>query len=188
MTPRRGLTISEIVYSATEIVDQEGLQQLSIGAVAKKLNIKPPSLYNHVRGLDELHDLLAIHVCQTLYEKLRDATVDFKQDDAVRGFSYAYVEFAKTHSGLYEAISRSASEENDALREVQGQVVQVVLDVFDDYGLQEERAIHLVRMLRSMLHGFVTLDAANGFGLPYDLQDTLEIMIQTFLQGIKEVK
>ncbi|MDQ0207666.1 TetR/AcrR family transcriptional regulator [Alkalicoccobacillus murimartini] len=185
MTPRRGLTIAEIVNTAAAIADREGLKELSIGAVAKDLNIKPPSLYNHVRGLDELHDLLALNGCQTLYENLQQATEGYSKDEAVRRLSHAYIDFAKTHPGLYEAGSRSAADENVTLKEAQYKVVEVVLGVFYAYGIQEDHSIHLVRMFRSMLHGFVTLDASQGFGLPHDLRETQEIMIETFLQGIK---
>ncbi|TSB47621.1 TetR/AcrR family transcriptional regulator [Alkalicoccobacillus porphyridii] len=184
MSPRRGLTISDIVDSAGGIADQEGLHQLSIGAVAKDLNIKPPSLYNHVRGLDELHDLLAVHGCQRLYKNLYQATAGYNHDKALKQLCYAYIEFARVHPGQYEAASRSAHKGNPVLKEAQERVVEVVRDVLYQYGLEEERSVHLIRMLRSMLHGFVTLDSAKGFGMPYDLQDTLDIMIETFIQGI----
>lgn len=184
MTPRRGLTISDIIHTASNIADDQGLKQLSIGALAEKLKIKPPSLYNHVRGLDELHDLLAVYGCQKLLEKLEESILEVSKEDAVKQFSYAYVTFAKEHPGLYEATSRAAEEENVELKQAQEQIVLVILRVLEAFDLENEHAIHVIRMLRSMLHGFVTLEQGQGFGLPYDLDQTLEVMIRTFLKGL----
>lgn len=185
MSPRRGLTRAEIVESASKLADQEGLQQLSIHAVASDLDIKPPSLYNHVRGLEELYELLALHGCTTFYERLQQATAQYQKDEALRHLCFTYIDFAKSHPGLYEALSRSARKDDLPLLKAQEQIVEVVLDVLYQYGLEETQSIHLVRMLRSMLHGFVMLETTQGFGLPYDLEETIEIMIQTFLQGVK---
>ncbi|MEN0642043.1 TetR-like C-terminal domain-containing protein [Alkalicoccobacillus gibsonii] len=184
MTPRRGLTISDIIHTASNIADDQGLKQLSIGALAEKLKIKPPSLYNHVRGLDELHDLLAVYGCQKLLEKLEESILEVSKEDAVKQFSYAYVTFAKEHPGLYEATSRAAEEENVEIKQAQEQIVLVILRVLEAFDLENEHAIHVIRMLRSMLHGFVTLEQEQGFGLPYDLDQTLEVMIRTFLKGL----
>lgn len=184
MTPRRGLTISNIIHTASNIADDQGLKQLSIGALAEKLKIKPPSLYNHVRGLDELHDLLAVYGCQKLLEKLEESILEVSKEDAVKQFSYAYVTFAKEHPGLYEATSRAAEEENVELKQAQEQIVLVILRVLEAFDLENEHAIHVIRMLRSMLHGFVTLEQEQGFGLPYDLDQTLDVMIGTFLKGV----
>lgn len=184
MTPRRGLTISDIIHTASNIADDQGLKQLSIGALAEKLKIKPPSLYNHVRGLDELHDLLAVYGCQKLLEKLEESILEVSKEDAVKQFSYAYVTFAKEHPGLYEATSRAAEEENVELKQAQEQIVLVILRVLEAFDLENEDAVHVIRMLRSMLHGFVTLEQEQGFGLPYDLDQTLDVMIRTFLKGL----
>ncbi|MGN7312280.1 TetR/AcrR family transcriptional regulator [Alkalicoccobacillus gibsonii] len=184
MTPRRGLTISDIIHTASNIADDQGLKQLSIGALAEKLKIKPPSLYNHVRGLDELHDLLAVYGCQKLLEKLEESILAVSKEEAVKQFSYAYVTFAKEHPGLYEATSRAAEEENVELKQAQEQIVLVILRVLEAFDLENDHAIHVIRMLRSMLHGFVTLEQGQGFGLPYDLDQTLEVMIRTFLKGL----
>ena len=45
----------------------------------------------------------------------------------------------------------------------------VVLDILAGYDLRGDDAIDAARALRSMLHGFITLEAAGGFGLPVDI-------------------
>jgi hypothetical protein len=49
-------------------------------------------------------------------------------------------------------------------REVLGVVLGVVLDVLASYGLRGDDALHAVRGLRSVIHGFATLEAREGLG------------------------
>ena len=42
----------EEIYSiAIQIADKKGLEQLTIQKIAQKLNVKPPSLYAHIKSL-----------------------------------------------------------------------------------------------------------------------------------------
>src|SRR6266705_1677878 len=45
----------------------------------------------------------------------------------------------------------------------------IVLQALAAYQLPEDAAIHVVRGLRSLVHGFATLEVAGGFGLPLDV-------------------
>ncbi len=56
---QRGLTRERLVDAALELVREEGLEALSMRALADKLEVKAASLYWHVRDRRELLDLLA---------------------------------------------------------------------------------------------------------------------------------
>ena len=53
--PRQGLGKESILQAAIALIEEKGIAQFSMGELAKRLNVKPASLYNHV---DSLHDLL----------------------------------------------------------------------------------------------------------------------------------
>lgn len=40
--------------AALEVIDEHGLEELSLGLVAKKLGVRPPSLYHHFKDKSEL--------------------------------------------------------------------------------------------------------------------------------------
>ena len=47
-------TTKEAVIKATsDLADEKGLNNVSLKAVAQKLNIRTPSLYNHIESLDK---------------------------------------------------------------------------------------------------------------------------------------
>ena len=59
MGRRAGIDKTRIVDIAAAIANENGLDGLSLAAIAAELGVKSPSLYNHVAGLGEIHELLA---------------------------------------------------------------------------------------------------------------------------------
>jgi AcrR family transcriptional regulator len=56
---QRGLTRERLVEAALELIDEDGLDALSMRSLADRLQVKAASLYWHVRDRRELMDLLA---------------------------------------------------------------------------------------------------------------------------------
>ena len=56
--PRRTLSVDGIVEAAIALADEEGLEAVSMGRVAKALGVTPMSLYRHVENKDELLALM----------------------------------------------------------------------------------------------------------------------------------
>jgi len=187
MSRRMKLDVSIILRKATEIADEQGLDQLSIGLLAEKLEVRPPSLYNHLDGLNELKQKLAIQGVKKLHEYMQQAAVGRSGDDAIRAISKAYLQLVREHPGLYDASTRFPDANDQELQQAQESVVRLVLQVLDAYHLQEEIAIHMVRGLRSILHGFTSIEQMGGFGMPLDINKSFSILINTFIDGIHAV-
>ncbi|MEH7123559.1 TetR/AcrR family transcriptional regulator [Bacillus sp. JJ1773] len=184
MTRRMKIDLAVILLKATKIIDEHGLDQLSLGVLAEELQIRPPSLYNHVNGLNELKQKLAIHGTRKLYEMMLQEAVGRSGDEAIRVLSGAYIQFVRNHPGLYEATSRYPDPEDKELLEAQESIVRLTVQVLQVYNLDEEQAIHMVRGFRSILHGFASIEQVGGFGLPYDTDKSLSILINTFIKGL----
>ena len=58
--PRAGLSTDAVVDVALALVDEKGLDALSLAAVADRAGVAAPSLYKHVGSLADLRDLMAI--------------------------------------------------------------------------------------------------------------------------------
>lgn len=183
--PRIGLDLPTLIQAATEIADTQGLEAVTLASLAQKLRIRSPSLYNHVNGLPDLRRQLALSGLAQMSEHFRGALAGKSGDDAVRAFSYAYLSFSRAHPGLYEAIQRAAEPDDKLLQEAGGEVVEMAVNALEGYGLRGDAAIHAVRGMRSVLHGFASLEKQGGFGIPLDLDVTFRLLIDTFLEGIK---
>jgi hypothetical protein len=46
-------------------------------------------------------------------------------------------------------------------------------------------AVHAVRGLRALVHGFVTLETAGGFGFPLDRDESFRRLLATFAAGLR---
>jgi hypothetical protein len=56
--------------------------------------------------------------------------------------------------------------------------------VLAPYRLSEEEAIHAIRGLRSIVHGFLSLEVAGGFGMPVDLDASFHWLINLYIAGL----
>lgn len=190
MSPRTGLDLNTILDTAANIVDTQGIDQITLASLAKKLNIRPPSLYNHVEGLNDLKKKLAIYSIKLLYNELTQAAIGRSGDDAVRAVGKAYTAFATSHPGLYEASLQAptSQDDEDEYTLTSNKIVELLVRVLQAYDLDDEMAIHAIRGLRSILHGFISLKQKGAFGLPLDTEESFRLLIDTFLTGIHQMK
>src|SRR6478609_8426716 len=105
MATRQGLDAETVLQAAIELADQQGIEQLSLAALASKLTIKTPSLYNHIKGLPDLRKQLSKRGLLLVKEAMIEAVIGKAEDEALLAAGVAYVDFARKQPGLYEAIS-----------------------------------------------------------------------------------
>lgn len=189
MQPRARLSREAVVEEAARLIDEEGLEALSLSALASRLGIRTPSLYNHVDGLEGLRRELALLGVRELGRRLGRAAIGKSTDEAIFAIARAYREFVKERPGLYAATLRSSRlsyPEDPAFQAAEGEVLETVLAVLASYGLRGDDALHATRGFRSMVHGFATLEVAGGFGIPLDLDESFERLLRTFVAGLRD--
>ncbi|GAV14163.1 putative HTH-type transcriptional regulator YobS [Paenibacillus sp. NAIST15-1] len=188
MSPRVGLTPAMILEAATLIADKQGIEAVTLASLAQQLKVRPPSLYNHVDGLQGIRLLLSIHGLEQLNHALTRAAIGRSGDEAVRSIGKAYVAFVRNHPGLYDATLLAPDPQNADVQRVSTEIVELVVQVLHAYELTGDAAIHAARGLRSLLHGFASLEQKGGFGIPLDLDVSLELLINAFIAGIHTIK
>lgn len=72
-----------IVRAALDLLDEVGLDALSMRRLAEKLNIKAASLYWHVRDKEHLLNLIADEICATMHEP--DSTLSWREQMEAMG-------------------------------------------------------------------------------------------------------
>lgn len=99
--PRAGLTPVVIARAAAALVDRDGPATLTLARVAQELDVRPPSLYNHVDGLPGLERLVALDGLEQLAEECRAALLGRSGADGLRAMARAYRAFVVAHPGVY---------------------------------------------------------------------------------------
>jgi AcrR family transcriptional regulator len=178
---------------AVELVDEggtAGFDRLTLAAVASRAGVAVPSLYKHVGSLDDLRRLVATEALTELARVLATATVGRAGPEAVRAAADAIRAFARRHPGRYAATQVAPDADDpvdDALRSRAEETLTVLSGVLRGFGLRDEQLVDAIRMLRSAIHGFVTLELGGGFGLPDDLDRSYEVLIDGVTAGIERL-
>ena len=181
MATRAGLDYETIVQAAAELVDKGGLNALSMATLASQLGVRAPTLYHYFAGLEGLRRALALRGLQEASKKLGHAVMGKAGDDAVLALAHSLRSFAKDHPGLYEAAQHAPDPQDDEWQTAGREVVEIMLRALSAYDLSQDDALHAVRMLRSIVHGCVSLERAGGFGLPLAVDETFRRLLVSFL-------
>ena len=200
--PRAGLSHQRVVAEAAAVADEFGLEQLTLAAVADRFGVTVPSLYKHINGLEALKRDLAVVGVRELTVAMSTAAVGRAGRDALHAIADAIRDYAHSHPGLYAASVRGPGPEDAELIAANEAALAIFMAALRGYGItdyssqfgqlldraappapQDERslqdAIDAIRSLRAVIHGFVTLEATGGFGLPRSLDATYTRLIDS---------
>jgi AcrR family transcriptional regulator len=175
--PRAGLTKERVVDEAVRMADEVGLSRLTLAALALRLGVRPPSLYKHIDDMDDLQRAIAIRAKSELAEMFARAAVGRARGDAIVAVAVAYRDWAIEHPGRYSATVPAPAPGDVDDEAASAAVVKVGLDVMAGYELRGDDAVDALRALRAALHGFVTLEAGGGFGLPVDVDRSFDRLV-----------
>lgn len=177
--PRAGLSTAAVVDVALELVDEHGLDALTLSAVAQRAGVATPSLYKHIRSLDALMQHVSVIATAEIADALADAAAGRSGFDAVRAVATAYRRYALDHPDRYPATQRVPDPADPAHLAAAERAVHSVFAVLHGYGIDGDEAVHATRFVRSVLHGFISLEVNGGFGLPQEIDVTFDRLVDS---------
>ena len=190
--PRRGrgrLDRAAILKRAAQLADRDGLDALTLAALAGELGIRPPSLYNHVVSLEELRQALAVRALGELDAALGRAAVGKAGAEAVVALGEAYRTYARAHPGLYAAITATGSSATPELHAARAALLDTVGAVLRGFGLvAKKEVLHAMRAFYSLMHGFVSVEATGGFALPVEPAESFRWLLTHFSAGLGSLR
>ncbi|MDQ2885683.1 MAG: WHG domain-containing protein [Chloroflexota bacterium] len=184
MATRAGLDLKRVVQAAADLADSVGLYEVTLATLATQLGVRTPTLYHYVAGLPGLRRELALLACREMARLMGRAIMGKSGDEAVLVLADVYRTFVHEHPGLYSATVQAADPNDTELVAAQTEVVEITMRTLSAYAMTYEESVHVVRMLRSLIHGFATLESGGGFGIPVDQDETFQRLLRIFLQGL----
>ncbi|WP_328474583.1 TetR/AcrR family transcriptional regulator [Streptomyces sp. NBC_00448] len=175
-----------MVAAGAALADEVGLAQLTMGSLAERLGVRTPSLYKHVAGQDDLNRRIAVLALGQAADVIGGAIQGYAGRDALAVAARAFRAFVVEHPGRYAAtIGVEPSGPDDPLA-VEGQrSLDAFRAVLRGYDVAPADVDHALRMLRSLCHGFATLQAANGFQWSADIDESFEWLIAFADRGLR---
>lgn len=184
--PRAGLDPTVVAAAAAGLADEIGLTNVTMALLAQRLGVRAPSLYKHIDGQADLNRRIAVLALTELGDALREALQGRADRDALSAAARTIRNFVIEHPGRYAATIRINPDGPDALLVAAGaRVIGSLSAVLAGYNIDPADTTHALRMLRSMFHGFAVLEAAGGFQLNTDIDDSFEWLIDFVDHGMR---
>ncbi|MGW5557656.1 TetR/AcrR family transcriptional regulator [Micromonospora sp. NPDC003944] len=184
--PKARLTPASITEAGAALVDEVGFDNLSMGLLAERLGIKTPSLYKHVASQADLAHRIAILAMTQAGDVLRDAIQGCSGSDALAAGAQAMRTFVREHPGRYAASNAARpTGPDDPFIPASERVLASWAAMLSGYGLDPGQEIHAMRTLRSVLHGFATLEVAGGFQIDASVDESFTWLVSFLDQGLR---
>jgi AcrR family transcriptional regulator len=184
MVTRARLNRVAVVEMAEALVDREGWQYLTMTALAKKLGVQVPSLYNHVESLDDVVCEVQVRAHEELGKRLQRAAMGRVGADAVRTIAAAVQEFVADHPGLYDlAMTEPIDEER--IREASEPSGAALGAVISSFGVMEP-SNEVFMSFVATLHGVVALSHTRLFGDSVEVSSVYERAVDLVVRLLED--
>lgn len=159
---RPPLTPRTVIRTAADLADAQGLDEVTLSAVARELDVRTPSLYAHVRDLAALRDGVTILALGELADRDGDAIAGRAGRDALRALCDAHRDYARAHPGRWQSLQRRAGDavvrSDEAARSS-----RALAAVLRGYGVDESDRVHATRLVGAFLNGFLHFEHVGSF-------------------------
>jgi AcrR family transcriptional regulator len=147
---RQPLTRQRIVRAALRIMDEEGLEAVTMRRIGRALGVEAMSLYNHVRDKEEILDA----ICEEVLTEFR-FPVDTEWADTVRAAAREYRRLLLAHPRVITLMTgrKSPFTNVESLK-----VYEFALALFRRGGLSVEDAVKAFNSFGSYILGSVTME------------------------------
>lgn len=143
----KGLTKEIIVQEAVALIEESGQWVISLHELARRLQVKTPSLYNHIANTKDLQREVFRCAIHRFVENQKAAIAGKEKDEAIRAFARAYFAFASENKGLYRLIMSMPLNNDEAEKEMAVPLLETVMELLAGYGLSREACAHWQRVL-----------------------------------------
>ncbi|MFD3543861.1 TetR/AcrR family transcriptional regulator [Streptomyces sp. NPDC058662] len=159
---RVGLTPERLARAGAELADEVGFEEVTVSALARRFDVKVASLYSHVRNSRDLKVRIAQLALEELADRAAGALAGRAGKDALTAFGHVYRDYAREHPGRYTATQLRLTPQ-EAAAGAGGRHARMTRAILRGYDLPEPDETHAVRLLGSVFHGYVSLEAGGSF-------------------------
>lgn len=161
MAARAGLTIGSLTLAAAQLADAVGFEQVTVSELARRVGVKPASLYSHLRGSDDLRGRISVLALTELGDRLSIALAGRARRDAIDALVAVMRSYAQDHPGRWEATQVRVTTPDAG--PAGAKVAALMVGITIGYDLPAPEQTHAVRLLGSTVNGFIRLQANGSF-------------------------
>jgi AcrR family transcriptional regulator len=170
-----------IVSAARVLLERDGLEALTMLAVAAAVGVRAPSLYKRVSGRDALVGLIADRVALELAAEIEAVVTGDDPADDLRALVAVFRDFARRNPATYPLLfdPRHGGVSAAARDGSVGAVRRVTARLAGP-----ERELPASRMVVAWANGFVTMELAAAFQLGGDVDEAWQFGVEGLLKAL----
>jgi AcrR family transcriptional regulator len=183
-TPAR-TSRAQIVAAARTLLEEEGLEAMSMATVAARVGVRPPSLYKHVRDRGALLEAVAADAAGELGRVLAGAADGEPDPEArVEALANAYRVFAHRAPRAASILFMDLGPGTGAPLEVAAEAARPVVEAAAAL-VGPADALSAARVLTSFAFGFTSMEGAGAFRLGGSVDDAFRLGVHTLVAGLR---
>jgi TetR/AcrR family transcriptional regulator, tetracycline repressor protein len=182
------VTKEAIIKASLEILNRDGISNLTMRALAKELNIKAASLYWHIKDKQDLYDLIAEHINQEI-------ALPETLDDAKETLTIFALEIRRVLLKTRDAVEILASSFPSTPSRINA--IKFLLATLTKYGVSDKNCLSAANIINNYVLSFVadeirakhiSPEEAKQFGLIFGEQYEMSLNFeQQFLYGLRVI-
>ena len=180
--PRAGeetLTRERIVSTALSLVDEEGIEALSMRRLAKELGVDPMAIYHHVPNKRALLSGLV----ERTFSEMRVPEPEGSWRERVRAWAHAFRDVARAHPKLVPHLASYP----EAAAEATLESTEELYAAFEAAGMLPGEILGAVGVVVDYVNGFALAEASGVLGEP-DEQREMLAMLDARPQGLPAMR
>jgi AcrR family transcriptional regulator len=126
----RGLTKAKIVQAGLDVLDEAGLDRLTVRAVAARLGVQAPALYWHVRDRQQLVDEMATELWRQLVGELAALPEETGWQDGMRAFASSARRILLSHRDRAKVFTGTYLTDTEVLRAQEEPLARMIAQGF----------------------------------------------------------
>lgn len=181
----RSITREDVIRAAIDCLDAEGESALGVNRVARQLGIKPPSLYNHIEGNDDLRRAVATEGWRQVLDHHRTRRELRDSRARIQGICGAFRDFATAHPAFFAITTTTQLDpEEPEARQVFTEIITLFGEAWGGRNLDQTTLLRAGVMIRAMIQGFIGMEHAHQFHDPSEADETFEWMVDRVMDGV----
>ena len=177
---------SDVIQTAADMADKNGLSNVSLKAVAESLNIRTPSLYNHIDSLESLLREIAHNGMKTMNERMMQAAIGKIGDDAIKSIGITYLNYMIEHPGIYETIQWATWHGTEETGKIFDNYLSLLKTLALSCNFNPTYIDEILNLLTGVLHGYTTLQLRYALSRPDEVRTALSTALDTVLTGLHQ--
>lgn len=176
-----------IVAAARDLLEEGGLDAITMQAVADRVGVKAPSLYKRFPGRPALIGAVAEDVAAELDAVVAPALRIADPGEAVRLVAERYRAFAHRSPAAYQLLFSRLLPEAAPTADAIATSAAGLLAIAERLA-GHDRALEAARLLTAFAHGFASMELAGAFRLGGDVDAAYRYAIDAIVSGIRTLE